>query len=209
MGKIDKKDGTTQQQKLFAYEYYKNKGNAKQAAITAGYSAKTATQTASRLLTYVNVQNILLKLNAKLVNKLEDEAIFTKEQVLKEYGHTAFFDIRELYDENNSLKLVKDFSKAAAHAVAGIDVFEEFENIVDDVTGLRTRVHIGNTVKIKLNSKLAALDSIRDTMGWKGVTKVATTDSKGDDLPTAPQVVIYNNAPPMAESEADIDKTKG
>lgn len=206
MAKIDKKDGTTQQQKLFAYEYYRNKGNAKQAAITAGYSPKTATQTGSRLLTYVNVQNILLKLNAKLVNKLEYEAIFTKEQVLKEYGHTAFFDIRELYDDNNSLKLVKDFSKAAAHAVAGIDVFEEFENIVDDTTGLRTRVHIGNTVKIKLNSKLAALDSIRDTMGWKGVTKVAATDSKGDDLPNAPQLVIYNSAPPMAENEADIEK---
>ena len=38
-------DGTTEQQKLFAYAYFNNKGNGTQAAITAGYSEKTATST--------------------------------------------------------------------------------------------------------------------------------------------------------------------
>jgi phage terminase small subunit len=161
--------GTTVQQKLFAIEYFKNGGNATLAAIEAGYSKKTATQTGSRLLTYVKVKEYL----KKLTDELESRAIITKERVLEEYAKIGFFDLRTIYNENNSLKNIKDLDDVAGAAIAGIKVFEEFEGTGDE------RYHIGNTVEIKLNSKLSALDSIRDTMGWKAPTKLAATDPDG------------------------------
>lgn len=60
--------------------------NATQAAIRAGYSRKTATQTACRLLTNVNVSDEIAKRQVKLQNKLE----ITQEKVLEELAAIAF-----------------------------------------------------------------------------------------------------------------------
>ena len=165
-------DGTTTMQKLFAYAYISNKGNGTLAAIEAGYSKKTATEQASRLLTKVKVKKILEGMTAKL----EIKAIITQEQVIEEYKRIGLFDIRTLYNEDNSLKSIKDLSDDAGSAISSIEVEELFESAF----GVKT--HIGNTVKIKLNGKISALDSIRDTMGWKGVTKVAATNVNGEDV---------------------------
>jgi len=163
--------GSTSQQKLFAYAYFNNKGNGTQAAIAAGYSKKSAKEQASRLLTYANVQKILISLN----QDIEEKAIITKEQVLQEYKRIALFDLRTLYDENGVLKPIDQLSDAAGAAITGIEVLEEFEGTGEE------RVHIGNTVKVKLHGKIAALDAIRDTMGWRAPTKVASTDKDGND----------------------------
>lgn len=172
MAKIKTIRGTTHQQKLFAYSYFNNKGNGTLAAIEAGYSKKTAAEQASRLLTNVKVKRILEQLS----EKLEDKVLLTKERVLKEYEKIAMFDLRTLYDENNALKSISELSDEAGAAITGIEVLEEFAGSGQD------KIHIGNTVKIKLNSKIAALDSIVDVMGWKAPTKTATTDTKGNDI---------------------------
>lgn len=52
----------TQRQKLFCQEYVKN-GNATQAAIHAGYSAKTANEQGARLLANVSIQDFIQDLN--------------------------------------------------------------------------------------------------------------------------------------------------
>jgi phage terminase small subunit len=182
MGKTGstKVDGTTIQHKLFAKEYFTNGGNGTKAAIEAGYSKKTATQTASRLLTYVNVQKYLKKLTDDLASK----AVITQERVLEEYKSIGLFDIRTIYTDTNALKNVKDLDDIAGAAIAGIKVTEVFEGYGED------RVHIGNTVEIKLNNKISALDSIRQTLGWFAPTKVAQTKVNGEDAPQLPQVII-------------------
>jgi len=50
------KHGVTDQQQRFVDEYIVNPSNATQAAVKAGYSPNSAKVTASRLLTYANVQ---------------------------------------------------------------------------------------------------------------------------------------------------------
>lgn len=165
MRKSNAIDGTTPQQKLFAYAYFNNNGNGTQAAIEAGYSKKTADQQASRLLTKVKVKNLIAKLNYKLENK----AIITKEQVIEEYKKIALFDLRTLYNEDNTLKNVTELSDEAGAAITGIEINEMFEWDGEE------KKHVGNTVKVKLNGKISALDSIRDTMGWRAPSKMEIT----------------------------------
>jgi phage terminase small subunit len=60
-------------QRLFCDEYLIDM-NAKQAAIRAGYSPKTAENQASRLLSYVKVQEYIKEKQNKLTEKLELDA---------------------------------------------------------------------------------------------------------------------------------------
>lgn len=67
----------TEQRKLFVNEYIKLKfKNAKQAAINAGYSPKTAQSQASQLLKDPNVLEYLNKRKSEIVSELRQEFIF-------------------------------------------------------------------------------------------------------------------------------------
>lgn len=192
-------EGTTAQQKLFAHAFFNNKGNGTQAAITAGYSKKTAESQASRLLSKAKVQKIISDLNSKL----EEKAIITKERVLQELANIGLFDLRTLYNEQNCLKDIASMSDAAGAAITSIDVDQMFE-WVDG-----SKEHVGNTTKVKMASKIAALDSIRDMMGWKAPTKVAATDPDGKAVP---QSFVFNLPPGMnisLPSNTDSDDTEG
>jgi len=87
------------------------------------------------------------------------------EMILSEYKKIAFFDLRKVYNESNSLIDIKSFDDASAAAVSGIEVLEEFEGTGAD------RRHIGNTVKLKLSDKRAALDSICKVLGYAAPTQ--------------------------------------
>jgi len=54
-----------EQHRNFCLEYFKNGGNATAAAIKAGFAARSARQTASRLLTRNDIQAYLRELEAK------------------------------------------------------------------------------------------------------------------------------------------------
>lgn len=75
----------TPKQKRFCEEYLIDL-NATQAAIRAGYSPKTAEQTASRLLRNVKVQEYIAKRQKELSRSTE----ITQERVIKELALIAF-----------------------------------------------------------------------------------------------------------------------
>ncbi|WP_110930667.1 terminase small subunit [Paenibacillus bouchesdurhonensis] len=81
----------TAKQKLFVKEYLVDL-NATQAAIRAKYSAKTAEQQASRLLSNVKVQEAIQKAMNKRAEKVEISA----EQVLQRWIDIAFADPNEI-----------------------------------------------------------------------------------------------------------------
>ena len=76
-----KNNEITEKQRLFVQELFKNNHNAKQAAIAAGYSEKTAESQASRLLRNAKVQEY----REKLINSLEKPTIATIEEILEYY----------------------------------------------------------------------------------------------------------------------------
>lgn len=70
-----------EQQKEFVYEFLKNGYNAKQAAIAAGYSERSAEVAASRLLKNDKV----IEFKEKLLKDLESPKIATIEEILEYY----------------------------------------------------------------------------------------------------------------------------
>lgn len=84
------------QQTRFVREYLIDL-NGKQAAIRSGYSAKTATQIASRLLSYVHVAKEIARLGAEYHHRLE----LSGERVLADLQAIAFADPRELVEHRH------------------------------------------------------------------------------------------------------------
>ena len=76
------------------------------------------------------------------------------QRILEEYAHIASLDIREAFEPDASLKPIDEWPDSIARAVAGIEVMEMGDE------GGRFRLH-----KIKLCSKLHALDSIAKHLG--------------------------------------------
>lgn len=156
--------------------------NGKQAAIRTGYSEDRAEVTASELLAREDVKLYLIELKRKAADKLE----IKRDRVLKEYARIAFADIRKYYDEGGNLLSPDQLDDDAAAALAGIEVFEEFE------MAKGTKKKIGNTKKIKLSNKLQALDSLAKHLGlFEEDNKQKTQDFDLSNLSTEEKYQYY------------------
>ncbi len=120
--------------------------NATQAAIRAGYSAKTACSIGEEILRFPEVQARLTKRMQERAERTE----ITQDRVLKELGRLAFLDIRKAFDAAGNLKPVHELDDETAAAIAGLEVSE--------ITA--GEVTIGNLKKIKLSDKKGALELI-------------------------------------------------
>ena len=84
----------------FIDAYLGNGHNATQAAITAGFSPKTACAQGQRLLRKVEISGEIARAaeQAALASGLE------RERALEEIAHISFFDVRKLFRHDGSLK---------------------------------------------------------------------------------------------------------
>ena len=132
----------------FINAYLENGRNATQAAITAGFSEKTASQAASRLLRYVKVQQEIATRTAELA------AIsgLNTERTLREVARLAYFDPRKFFNADGSLKPIHELDEDSAACLAGLDIEELFEGQGRD------RKQVGTIKKLTLVTKPAALD---------------------------------------------------
>lgn len=129
--------------------------NGKQAAIRAGYAAKNADVQASKMLTLPKVKEFIDQKKTEIQKRLD----ISQDRVLREYARIAFFDVRKIYSDGNTLIPIKDMDDDSAAVMAGMDTDEIWEGAGDD------RKLIGHTVKVKLSSKIAALDSLGKHLG--------------------------------------------
>ena len=128
-----------------------NGHNATQAAITAGYSPKTAYSQGQRLLKHVEVSGQL----AEAAQKAAENTGLTTECTLKETARIAYFDPRRLFHGDGSLKQITEMDDDTR---AGIASFEIDERKVDGVI-------VGRTTKIKLWDKNRALEMAMRHLG--------------------------------------------
>ena len=135
----------TNKRKRFCEEYMIDL-NGTQAAIRAGYSKKTAVEQASRLLSFVNVRDHIVKLREAQKERTD----ITADRVLKELALIGFLDIREAFDEDGNLLSIKEMPEDVARAIGGLEITQikskelEFESLK----------------KIKLIDKKGALELI-------------------------------------------------
>lgn len=144
-------NGLTPRQQLFVSEYMIDLC-ATRAATRAGYSKRNAGKIGPELLGKTRIQEAIQVRRKILQDKLE----ITQENTLKELARIAFFDIRKLFDEKNTLKAMEDLDEDTAAAVISIDS--------QDITGPGGKV-IGKLQKVRLANKLQALEALGKHLG--------------------------------------------
>ncbi len=162
---------------LFAMEWLKDR-NATKAAVRAGYSARTAHDTGSRLLTDPEVAKFISEKTAKFVAQAEQECGTTVKRVLKEVERIAYLDPEQMFDANGALLPISQIPEDLRRAIAGFEVIETFEWEGEGPN--RRRVFSGYLKKVKLVSKdsmltLSArhLGMLHDTLTIKDDDRVA------------------------------------
>ncbi|MBP9869902.1 MAG: terminase small subunit [Nitrosomonas sp.] len=150
MPKSKDKKLTPKQQK-FVDEYLIDL-NATQAAIRAGYSAKTAEWIGPQLLGKSHVAAAIKARRDELSRKTE----VTQERIILEMSRLAFMDIRSLFNPDGSLIPIKQLSDSAAAAIAGIDVVQIGNSDVG----------VGHVMKYKLPDKNKALENLARILGY-------------------------------------------
>lgn len=108
-------------QKLFCQEYLKLGMNGTQAYLNVYKSVKkeaTARTNASRLLTNANIQEYVKELQ----EKVEEKAIVSIEDIVKELYKIGFSNVKDLYDESGKLKEISNIDTNVASVISSIKV---------------------------------------------------------------------------------------
>lgn len=115
--------------------------NATKAYIAAGYSERGASASASALLRNPKIQAAITARTSKALSKID----FSVERTLQGIANLAFYDPREFYREDGSLKAVPELTYEAACALQGFEIDKLFEHF-----GKGGAKEVGTTTKIKM-----------------------------------------------------------
>lgn len=150
-------DNLNAKQRLFCLEYLKDLNGA-QAAIRAGYSAKTARNIASENLAKPDIMELIAKLQAERAQLVKVDAAI----LLKHLDDERTADINDLYDDDGNLLPIREWPLVWRQGlVAGIET--EGSAVTDPFTGdkvLKSRV-----TKIKLLDRSRVKDMIGRHIG--------------------------------------------
>ena len=141
----------TPKQSLFVKEYLVDL-NATQAAIRAGYSAKTAEKTGHENTRKPEIRAAIAEAQRIRAEKTE----FNADRVLKEIERVSTVDPIHLVNDDGTLKQMQDIPEDVRRAIASFEIIETFE--WEEVDGKRTRVWTGYLKKMKLVPKNESLN---------------------------------------------------
>jgi phage terminase small subunit len=147
-------DELTPKIKRFCEEYIKDL-NGTQAAIRAGYSAKTANEQSSQLLAKLNVKNYIAELKHSLSNKNEGLA----QQVIDELKKLGFANIQDYIDKDNEIKDLTTITRDKAAAV------ESIKKTVTEFSGGGQSSGKKTSIQFKLYDKISALEKLGRHLG--------------------------------------------
>lgn len=145
--------------------------NATNAAISAGYSEKTARQAGARLLSLVNIKARIAELQKKTADKLE----ITAERVLRELALLGYSNMQDYVNVNSDGQADVDLTGLSR------DQFAAIQEISADTTGgtgdgerrqvLRTRLKLASkTANLELLGKhLKLFTEIHEHKGFEGL----------------------------------------
>ena len=164
-------------QRIFVSQYLPEL-NATRAAIAAGYSPKTAASQGSRLLRNVKVRAEIEAGTAKITEKYGLSA----ERVLQGIANLAFFDPRDLYNQDGSLKSITELGADTAAAITGMHTKE----IVREHDGQGAPKKIGIRTKIRFADRGRNLERLGRYFGlFTKRVEVGGLDTLAEDLQKA------------------------
>lgn len=162
----------TPKQQRFVEEYLVDL-NATQAAIRAGYSAATAQEQGSRLLSNAMVADAVSALKAERSEKTGINA----EWLLKRLADEALADVNDLYDENGRIKPVKEWPLIWRQGlVAGLEV-----ETLGEGAGHLTKVKLSDRIKrLELIGRHIDVQAFKDKVEQSGaVSLVVSAEDAG------------------------------
>lgn len=139
-------------QQRFVAEYLINL-NATQAAVRAGYSAKTAHSIGPRLLDHVGISAAIAQGKAKQLEKADLSAV----RILEELRRLALSDARGLFDVNGNLKPIHELTDEQAASIASVEVVKKNLTTGDG--------EIDTVVKVKVWDKPRSLEMLAKHFG--------------------------------------------
>lgn len=167
----------TQKQACFVNEYLIDL-NATQAAIRAGYSAKTAEWIGPQLLGKTHVASAI----ALRIKDRERRTEITQDRVLLEYARIAFLDPRKLLDNAGRPLPIQELDDDTARGIAGIKVVDKFTPSSDEGGA----PDVSTVLEYKLIDKKGALDSVARHLGmFNDKLNVNVTSELADRLSRA------------------------
>ena len=122
----------------------------KRAAITAGYSKTVACSKAYQWVSNSKVKPHLFMAIEKAMDLREKRTQIRQDRVLKELAKAAFFNARELFDDNGDLVAVRDLPADISAAIGHIDITSYLTEGGD----------LSTTSKFRILDKLRALELI-------------------------------------------------
>jgi phage terminase small subunit len=144
----------TPKQERFVAEYLVDL-NATQAAIRAGYSAKTADVQGPRLLGNVGVAEAIAAQQAKQLERVN----ITAEGVLRELAAIGFSDLRAIFDDHGNLRPVNELPDGVAPTIASVEVTKQRTSKAGEVS---TEEWVS---KVKAWDKVRALEMLAKHLG--------------------------------------------
>ena len=167
---MGKKAGTSKaaaasRKSLFIEAYIANGGNATNAAISAGYSAKTAYSSGARLLKDVEIFRLLSERKASALAQAEEETGLTIKGTLRELSYIVHSNPKRLYDADGNMKQVHELEDRDAAAIASLETQEQFEQVKNPKTGQVEKRHSGYVKKLKMWDKNAGIDKAMKYFG--------------------------------------------
>ncbi len=179
---------TTAKQRAFV-RYFLETYELGKSAIRAGYSKKNANVIANRLMHKSQV--------AELIRQEEEEALkragINRNDALLRLAKMVYFDARNLYREDGSIKHPSEWDDATATVIAGIEVTEIYGG-----QG-KKKVSIGQTKKVKVIDPLRALEILLRHLGLLK-ENVIFPDKNGNPMSPGGQIqnrieVVFVNPP--------------
>ena len=127
----------------------------------------------SSLVDHPMIQPILQFLKRADQLYLAKHSGITRTRFLEELQAIAFFDPAEMYDENNTIKPVREMSR---HTRIALQVAEKINNFSETNTDGHTHSRTKKDTKVNAYEKLGALKIFGDMMGFVMETPKVTTD---------------------------------
>ncbi len=173
--------GLNAMQLAFCSEYMVD-FNGQKAAERAGYSPKTATMQASRMLSQDKIQARVAELRQKQQERLE----ITADDVLTRIWAAATADMSQYMTVDDTGAVRIDMSQCTREQLAQLTELTQDVQMTgdpnDSVPILKTR--------IKLVDKLRALDMAAKMLGAYAPERHALTDTQGNDIDTDPRELL-------------------
>lgn len=159
----------TDAQKRFCDEYLidLNATRAYKVAYPKCKKDETANAASSRMLRNVKVQEYISEKQKEIEKRTE----VTQDMVIKELANIAFFNIKNLYNGNGTLKAIKDIDEETIKAISSVKVLQKAGamKISIDMEGKDNEVPIEHipeqTIEFKTNDKVRALELLGKHLG--------------------------------------------